>query len=96
MAYNEYKQYGSGNIPTISTYIIFDNKDIWNTHRVEYHDDIIKREDKKLINSVVDRFADYSATDLVSLTQRQIPWITAIKKENKEITQDAICQYFNE
>ena len=95
-AYHEYKQYGSGDIPTIKSYIMFDEKDIWNAKRIEFKDTIIADEDKGLIERVVDKFADYSATDLVSLTHRQSPWIDAyVPYQNNEITIKAIREYFN-
>ena len=40
-AYHEYKQYGSGDIPTIESYILFDTDNIWNTERVKFNDDVI-------------------------------------------------------
>lgn len=76
-AYHEYKQYGSGDIPTVESYILFDEDDIWNSKRVAFNDNVIKDEDKILIDKVVDKFSEYSATDLVSLTHRQSPWIDA-------------------
>lgn len=95
-AYHEYKQYGSGDIPSIESYILLDTDNIWNSERVSFVDNIIKDEDKLLIDKVVDKFADYSATDLVSLTHRQSPWIDAyVPHQNNEITMDAIREYFN-
>lgn len=95
-AYHEYKQYGSGDIPSIESYILFDKENIWNSERVSFVDNIIKDEDKLLIDKVVDKFADYSATDLVSLTHRQSPWIDAyVPHHNNEITIDSIREYFN-
>ena len=35
-------------------------------------------DDKNLIKTVIDKFADYSATDLVGLTHNQSPWIDSI------------------
>ena len=95
-AYHEYKQYGSGDIPSIKSYIMFDENDIWNSKRVEFEDTTITDEDKALIEKVVDKFADYSSTDFVSLTQRQAPWIDAyVLCQNNEITVNAIRDYFN-
>lgn len=45
-AYREYKQYGNGDIPTVKSYLLFDNGDIWNSKRVEYNDNIISSDDK--------------------------------------------------
>lgn len=95
-AYHEYKQYGSGDIPTIESYILFDKNDVWNSERVEFNDTTINDNDKKLIDRVVDKFSDYSATDLVSLTHRQSPWIDVyVPYQNNEITINAIRKYFN-
>ena len=93
--YHEYKQYGSGDIPYISSYIQYDRKDIWNTHRVDFQDSIIDTDDKKIIMEVVDKFKDFSASDLVALTHNQSPWINAYKKyANNEITIQSIKDYF--
>ena len=75
---------------------MFDKDDIWNSKRVEFEDTAISDNDKSLIDKVVDKFADYSATDLVSLTHRQSPWIDAYAPyQNNEITIEAIREYFN-
>ncbi|MFR6290507.1 MAG: Panacea domain-containing protein [Peptococcaceae bacterium] len=93
--YHEFKQYGSGDIPTINSYIVFDKMNIWNSHREEYNPDIINEEEQKMINAVVDQFSDYSASDLVELTHRQAPWKKAyMQGRNCEITQDSIRRYF--
>lgn len=95
-AYCEYKQYGSGDIPDIKSYILFDKYNTWDSERVKFNDNIIEDKDKALIDKVIDKFADYSATDLVSLTQKQSPWIDAyIPHQNNEIAIDAIREYFN-
>lgn len=94
-AYQEYGQYGSGDIPSVKSYIIFDVNDIWNIQRVKFDDNTISDDDKALMEIVIDKFADYSATDLVSLTHRQSPWIDAyVPYQNNEITINAIRDYF--
>ena len=94
-AYLEYKQYGSGDIPTIKSFIMFDENNVWNSKRVKFEDTTISDDDKSLIDKVIDKFADYSATDLVSLTQKQSPWNdTYIPYQNKEITIGSISEYF--
>ena len=78
-AYREYKQFGSSDIPDTGDNI-----------------NIISDEDQKLIRTVIEKFADYSVTDLVSLTHNQSPWIDAyIPCMNREITPEAIREYFN-
>ena len=84
-AYRKYKQFGSSDIPTI---IDFEKSD---------SNDCITGDDKNLIKTVIDKFADYSATDLVGLTHKQSPWIDAyIPHMNREITPKAIKEYFND
>jgi len=75
---------------------MFDEDDVWNSKRVGFEDTAISDDDKSLIDKVVDKFADYSATDLVSLTHRQSPWIDAYTPyQNNEITIKTIREYFN-
>ena len=95
-AYREYKQFGSGDIPSISYIIDFDGEDIWESKVIKYKDNVISEPDKQKIESVVDKFADYSATDLVSITHAQTPWKAAYKKgQNNEITIDSIKGFFD-
>lgn len=95
-AYREFRQYGSGNIPTIESYVVFDNKNIWNSHREVYNPNVIACDDRKMIASVVDEFSRYSASGLVDLTHRQAPWRDAYQRfANSEITIDAIRGYFS-
>lgn len=96
VAYREYKQFGSGNIPTITYVIEKDFENIWNSKVVPFYDMVILPEDKILIDSVVDKFSEYSASDLVGLTHRQRPWIDAYEQNrNNEIPISAIEEYFN-
>lgn len=95
-AYHEYKQFGSGDIPSIKSYIQLDKVNIWNSRRVTFNSDVIKNEDKTLIGKVIDKFSDYTATDLVSLTHRQSPWIDAYTPhQNNEIELNSIREYFS-
>lgn len=94
--YCEYKQYGCGDIPTTKSFIMIDKDNIWNSKRVEFKEIAISDDDKSLIDKVVDKFSEYSATDLVKLTQRQTPWIDAIvSNQSNEITNKSIFEYFN-
>jgi len=96
VAYREYKHYGSGSIPPITSYLEFDLDDIWDVCRIDYDDSMISKNDKELINEVVDEFSGYTATDLVTLTHRQAPWKNAYEPYmNNEIKIDAIREYFN-
>lgn len=96
VAYREYKQFGSGDIPTVSYIVNFNEDNIWDSKVIKYKDNIISSVDKKSIEEVIDKFADYSATDLVTITHRQAPWKDAYRRgENREITPEAIEEYFN-
>ena len=96
-AYHEYKQYGSTNIPTIKSYFEFTSDNFWEFQLKKYDDSVIKESDKHLINSVVDMFREYSATDLVNLTHNQSPWRDAyLPKQNKIISNESIKEYFDE
>lgn len=96
VAYREYKLFGSGNIPTITHVIEKDSENIWNSKVISFADSTILASDKELIDSVVDKFSEYSASDLVGLTHRQLPWIDAYSPHrNNEITREAIEDYFN-
>ena len=94
--YSEFKQYGAGNIPSVSNYMIRDKNHPWNYEKKKFDSSVINENDKKRIRAVIDEFADYSATYLVSLTQSQAPWYDAYQKyKNNEITVDAIKEFFN-
>ena len=92
--YQEFKQYGSGSIPTIDSYVEFSG---WDTHRVAFDDGVINDQDKQFVKEIVDKFSRYSATDLVRLTHNQDPWKNAYHPcENNVITNESIKEYFND
>ncbi|MBQ9953124.1 MAG: DUF4065 domain-containing protein [Clostridia bacterium] len=96
-AYREYKQFGAVDIPSIHSYIQFDNSDFWNSKRVEFKDDVIQPKDKRIIDQIVDDFSKYSASTLVRVTHNQTPWKDAYKKgRGTIITKEAIRGYFIE
>lgn len=97
VAYREYKQFGSGDIPTPTHIIDYNEENIWDSKLIKYVDDVISDGDMVSINGVIDHFSDYSATDLVALTHNQSPWIDAcIHHMNNEITIEAIKEYFSD
>ena len=94
-AYRAFKNYGGGEIPQIKSYFVFDENVLWNIRKEEYNDNTIDTDDKKYINAVIDKFSDYTASDLVELTHNQRPWIDAYKsRKNKVITPEAIKEFF--
>lgn len=62
--------------------------------------DFIEEDDKKLINEIIDKLADYSAADLTNITQHQTPWTqtynTCKPKQKQIISNDSIFAFFQE
>lgn len=83
VAYEKYKQYGSTDIPSTKSNISGVNKGC------------IADCDKKLINKVITKLSNCSATDLVWITQNQTPWQNAyIPYQDNEITIESLRKYF--
>ena len=65
----------------------------------QYAECNIEEQDKKHIEYVLNGFANYSATDLVQLTQNQAPWKNIYNRydlcSSNEITKKSIYEYFN-
>lgn len=80
--YQEFKQFGGGNIPYTDNYFEENN--------------LIHEDNKEDIKRVVDRFKDFTSTDLVTLTQSQTPWKRAYTPfADNIITNESIKEYFN-
>ena len=93
--YQEYRKYGSGNIPEIIEYIEYGDN-FFDVKKVKYRENIIDDKDKEQINSVIDMFADYSATRLVEISHRQSPWKDAyVEGMNNIITKESIKEFFS-
>ena len=95
-AYSAYKQYGSVSIPPVRYYYpdLLRNKNI--SMPVEYKDNEILDNDKKLIDAVIERLSVYTATDLVKITHNQQTWQNAYNRGyNREITLEEMRKYFS-
>lgn len=93
VAYHEFKQYGSGNIPTIKRYIVYHNNEYYYE---DYSSNMIDSNDQENIIDVINEFKEYSATDLVKLTHSQTPWADVyVSGANNVITNESIERYFN-
>lgn len=91
--YQAFKQYGSGNIPTITEYI--EMTDTWQITKKTFDENVIKAKDRKKIAEIIEGLSDYSATALVNITHNQAPWINAYEKGmNNVITKRSIQEYF--
>ena len=57
----------------------------------------IKKEDKKIIDNILEDLDEYSASALSKIIRNQDPWIKAYKKEEKsEITLEELRNFFKE
>lgn len=57
----------------------------------------INKEDRKLMDDMIDECSDYTAAELVSLTHKQAPWKRAYKKYyNNIISKESIKEYFED
>lgn len=82
VVYQKYKVFGSSIIPNISVGF-FDRR-------------IIQRDHRRLIEGVVDACKDFSASELVSLTHSQSPWLDVyVKGKNNVIKKSAIRKFFS-
>lgn len=95
VVYHEFKRFGSSYIPTVKSYFNVNENNIWDVEREKFNDKLIKENDKKIINAVVDKFSECSANYLVKVTHKQKPWKDAYAKgSNSKITQESLRSYF--
>ncbi len=95
--YHEFKSFGGNSIPVITSYYKFNsNNSLWSIKKIAYDPECISKEERKIIESVVDKFAPYSASSLVSLTHNQTPWKKAYQPHhNNIISKKSIQEYFD-
>lgn len=92
--YHEFKMYGSGNIPTIDSYLICDYEN-FEFGRRKFNESVILPEDRMRIGSALDSLSKYSATTLVNVTHNQKPWRDAYNGQmNQIISKDSMREYF--
>ncbi len=94
-AYDEFKCYGHDKIPQNANYIDIRYNEHKNKIEVtdkEYNAEIILREDKELINLVVNAYKDKKPFDLVDKTHKEDPWKNSAP--NSEITIKDIKEYY--
>lgn len=94
--YHEFKRFGSSSIPAIEEYMDFSDG-LWNAENKKYTESIIEKNDRILIDEMVEQCKKYSATDLVNITHNQKPWKDAYSRGyNIEITNAAILEYYKD
>ena len=88
--YREYKRYGGFYVFSVETYI-----DSLTLKRKKFEDNVISVEDKKLIDEVIDTFAEYSNSRLTDLVHGQTPWQEAYRSDHgRVISANAMREYF--
>jgi uncharacterized phage-associated protein len=93
--YYEFRRFNLSNIISQHTYLEYDEDNIWNVKRKKFDSSVISKEDKKLIEEVVDYFLEYSPPELCKIVLKQKPWKDAYENINdNEITPQALIEYF--
>lgn len=93
--YEEFQQYGSNFIPSVSDYEEFDY-DKFDYVLKQYDEIIFDNKDLDFIKAVVRKLRKYTASNLVTITHAQDPWRNAIKNGNRsKISKESIKKYFD-
>ena len=71
--YQEFRKFGSSNIPKIECIVSVDLKTL-TIKEENFDDNIISDDDKQIIKKVVDIYRDMSAISMANLTHNQSPW----------------------
>ena len=77
--YKHYRSYGATNIPG---------------GQKDEGFELISRQDKEHLNTIIDNTAKYSASILTEITRRQSPWKCAYKVNDCVIPQSVVKEYF--
>ena len=95
--YKEFKHFGSADIPPVNHFVIRDKDNFFDSKVLKYSDATITDQDKILIESVIERFASYTTSEMVELTHCQTPWKQAFEHgKNTEITIGSMRKFFCE
>lgn len=85
--------FGAMDIPKITTYLEYENNNIWSVKKFVYKDKEIRDKDKKNIEKVVDIFYNYYNHELNELVFNQAP---CYLNTGKIIPINDIKKYFSE
>ena len=100
-AYHRFKKYGANNIPPVKQYedIEFDGVDKIEWIKKEFKEESIDPNTRRLIDAVINTYAKYSASTLVDITHRQLPWVKTYNDpsngKNAVIDDKLINDYFS-
>jgi uncharacterized phage-associated protein len=78
--YHQYKQYGAQPIPAVTDFDLSELEDI----------------DRQALSDVYDYYAQFSAWRLRNMTHEEAPWINASKRHGREISVEALVEYFSQ
>lgn len=90
--YRRFKYNGASNINKIK-YCYDDSEGLWNLKRTPYSEDILPKEDREIIDTVVEECHGFTTSDLVRISHSQSPWKDAVGKYNNEITKESIEKF---
>lgn len=80
--YKSYRMFGTANIPYLEKSEIFQS---------------ISEQDKKCMDEIIEKCSKYSTSELVAITQKQLPWMEAYQKYyHNVISKDVIRNYFTD
>ena len=85
--------FGANEIPAIDSYydIDYDSESFLNL--VDFDENIFSEVQKLIMDAVVNQYAGFTAVALVSITQKQKPWIDSYGKE-PTISKNRVSNYF--
>jgi uncharacterized phage-associated protein len=92
--YREFKRFGCCDLYKITTYYEVNNNNFWLSKTIEFNNDIIEEDDKEIINAIIDKLSNYSATTLTEITLKQDPWKYAYKKDDANIISNSSIKEF--
>jgi uncharacterized phage-associated protein len=78
--YHQYKQYGAQPIPVVP----------------DFDSTVIEGADQQALSDIYEYYAQFSAWRLRNMTHEEAPWINASKRPNREISVDALVEYFSQ
>ncbi len=94
--YHVFKRFGASNIPPIRYY--YDrSQGLLNMKKIEFKEDVICPEDRKIIDKVIVECSAYSTSKLVDITHSQPPWRNAYHhKKNSVISNKSIKRFVSQ
>lgn len=99
VAYGSFKEYGNYDIPSVKEYFEYkiNEHGMYSLVVRAYKDDVISEEDKKDIDSLLERFKEYSGPQLIEITHAQDPWKNVYDSRKRDIiiTKESVYKYFS-